>query len=97
MEDVIPVEMVQPWLLALVAAFLTGLLQATKAAVPEKYHRLLPFLAAVLGSVIFVIKGATLEPPISIVDGLLIGTIVGLASSGIYEGIKDVAKMVGKT
>lgn len=97
MEDVIPVEMVQPWLLALVAAFLTGLLQAVKLAIPEKYYRLLPFLAAVLGSVIFVVKGTTLEPPISVVDGILIGTIVGLASSGVYEGVKGVVKLVGKT
>ena len=82
-------QILEQYVVVLTAAFVVAVVQAIKGLVPEALQKkYLPAFAAVLGLGFNIVVANFAITPLVVVQGLA----SGLAGTGLYELIKDIAK-----
>ena len=82
-------QILEQYVVVLTAAFVVAVVQAIKGLVPETLQKkYLPAFAAVLGLGFNIVVANFAVTPLVVVQGLA----SGLAGTGLYELIKDIAK-----
>lgn len=70
-----------------------GYTQVVRARLPEKFHKYMVFVSCAIG----MLYAVSIRPGTSkLVDSLISGTMIGLAASGGFAGMKSVAEALPK-